>query len=90
IVAFSTVPLRIASLFGIIFSLIAFVMLIFVVMRKLLYGDPVAGWASQVCIILFTGGLQMIFLGIIGEYLSKTYMEVKARPQYFIKEKNIP
>lgn len=88
IVAFSTVPLRIASLFGIFFSIVAFVMLIFVVVRRLLYGDPVAGWASQVCIILFTGGLQMIFLGIIGEYLSRTYMEVKARPQYFIKEKN--
>lgn len=89
IVAFSTVPLRMASLFGVLFSFVAFAMLIFVVVRRLLFGDPVAGWASQVCIILFTGGLQMIFLGIIGEYLSRTYMEVKARPQYFIKEKKL-
>ena len=64
-------------------------MLIFIILRRLLFGDPVAGWTSQVCIFLITGGLQMIFLGIIGEYLSKTYMEVKARPQYFIKEKNL-
>lgn len=89
IVAFTTVPLRVASFFGLLCSLIAFVMLIFIILRRLLFGDPVAGWTSQVCIFLITGGLQMIFLGIIGEYLSKTYMEVKARPQYFIKEKNL-
>jgi glucosyltransferase len=88
IVAFSTAPLRFTSFFGMLFSLLAFGMLIFVILRRLLFGDPVAGWTSQVCIILLIGGLQMIFLGIIGEYLSRTYMEVKARPQYFIKEKN--
>ena len=64
------------------------VAMLFVIVRRLLFGDPVAGWASTVCIILFLGGLQLLCMGIIGQYLSKTYMEVKHRPHYIIAESN--
>ena len=87
IMAFSTVPLSIASFFGILFCLAAFIFMIFIFVRALIYGDPVAGWPSMVCIIAFIGGVQLLCLGIMGQYLSKLYMEVKNRPKYLVKER---
>lgn len=89
IIAFSTLPLRVASFFGMAFSGFAFLLLVLIVIRRLLFGDPVAGWASTMSVIILVSGLQMIFLGIMGEYLARTYMETKARPKYFVKKKNI-
>ncbi|MCI6374705.1 MAG: glycosyltransferase family 2 protein [Clostridiales bacterium] len=86
IVNFSQAPLSIASMAGLVFTLIAFLMILFIVVRKLIFGDPVAGWASTICIILFIGGVQLLCMGIIGQYLAKTYMEVKRRPHYIIAE----
>ena len=86
IIAFTVAPLRMATFMGILISLIAFCSLIFVVCRALIFGDPVSGWPSMVSIMLFLGGIQLLALGIIGEYLSKTYMEVKKRPNYIIKK----
>ena len=88
-VAFSTRPLIISAVVGILLSLIAVASLIFIMLRRLLCGDPVAGWASTVSFILFTGGLQMLFVGIVGIYLSKTYLETKKRPIYILAEDNI-
>lgn len=88
IVNFSQVPLSIAALCGLIFTIIAFVMIIFVIVRKLIFGDPVSGWASLVCIITFIGGIQLFCLGIIGQYLAKTYLEVKKRPHFIIADTN--
>ena len=88
IVNFSQAPLSIASFSGMIFTLIAFIMVLFVIVRKLIFGDPVAGWASTACIILFMGGLQLLCMGIMGQYLAKTYLEVKKRPHYIIAETN--
>ena len=87
IMAFSTVPLSIASFFGILFCLAAFIFMIFIFVRALIYADPVAGWPSMVCIISFIGGVQLLCLGIMGQYLSKLYMEVKNRPKYLVKER---
>lgn len=87
ITAFSTVPLLFASVMGVLFCVLAFVMIIFVIVRKLIFGDPVSGWASQVCIMLLIGGVQFFCTGILGQYLAKTYMEVKKRPIYLVKEK---
>lgn len=87
ILAFSTVPLLFASVMGVLFCALAFIMIIFVVVRKLIFGDPVSGWASQVCIMLLIGGVQFFCTGILGQYLAKTYMEVKKRPIYLVKEK---
>ena len=87
ITAFSTVPLLLASVMGVLFCALAFIMIIFVVVRKLIFGDPVSGWASQVCIMLLIGGVQFFCTGILGQYLAKTYMEVKRRPIYLVKEK---
>lgn len=89
IVNFSQVPLSIASWSGIGLTLVSFVMVLFVIIRKLLFGDPVAGWASLVCIITFIGGIQLFCMGIIGQYLAKTYMEVKKRPHFIISESNV-
>ncbi len=86
IMAFSTLPLQIASLLGLASCGIAFLSLVFVVVRKFLMGDPVAGWASLVCIIVFLGGLQLFFIGVLGGYLAKAYTETKRRPLYLIKE----
>ncbi len=88
IVNFSQAPLSIAAISGLLFTLIAFLMIIFVAVRKILFGDPVAGWASTVCIILFIGGIQLLCMGIIGQYLAKTYLEVKRRPHYIVSETN--
>ncbi len=86
IVAFSTVPLAIASILGILFCLIAFIMIIVIIIKTLTVGDPVAGWPSLICIILLVSGIQLFCMGIIGQYLSKTYLEVKKRPVYIVKE----
>ena len=88
LINFSQAPLTIASWSGILFTAAAFVMLVFIVVRKLLFGDPVAGWASTVCIIIFVGGVQMFCLGIMGQYLSKTYLETKRRPNFIVAETN--
>lgn len=86
IMAFSTVPLSMASFFGILFCLLAFIFMIFIFCRALIYGDPVAGWPSMVCIITFIGGVQLLCQGIMGQYMSKLYMEVKDRPKYLVKD----
>ena len=86
IVAFSTAPLMIASLMGVFFCVIAFLMIIFIIVRYLIFGDPVNGWPSMVCIILMTSGVQFFCVGILGQYMAKTYMEVKGRPIYIVKE----
>lgn len=85
---FSETPLRIASWFGIFLTVISFVFLVIIVIRKLLLGDPVAGWASTISIIIFMGGIQLFFLGILGQYLARVYTEVKERPLFFIKEQS--
>ena len=89
IVSFTTAPLSISTLLGIIFSIIAFILIIIVVLKNLLYSDPVQGWTSTICIILLLGGVQLFSIGILGKYLEKTYIEVKNRPVYLIKETNI-
>ena len=89
IINFSEFPLEVASGFGITMTIIAFVMLVFIIVRKLLFGDPVAGWASTMCVIIFIGGIQLLCLGIMGQYIGKTYMETKKRPQYIVARTNI-
>lgn len=84
--AFSTVPLTIASVAGVLFCLLAFIMIIVTIVRKLLFGDPTSGWPSLVCIIMMVSGVQLFCMGIVGQYLSKTYMEVKRRPIYLVRE----
>ena len=86
IAAFSTAPLMLASVMGVLFCIVAFLMIVFIIVRKLIFGDPVSGWPSLVCIILMTSGVQFFCTGILGQYLAKTYMEVKKRPIYLVKE----
>lgn len=86
IVAFSTTPLVFAALVGIIFCLIAVILIIVIITKTLIWGDPVGGWPSMVCIMFLVGGVQLFCTGIIGEYLSKTYLETKHRPIYIVKE----
>lgn len=86
IVAFSTIPLSIASFFGLFFCIVAFVGTVFIFIRALLFGDPVSGWPSIVCIVTLLGGIQLLCMGIMGMYLSKTYLECKNRPIYIAKE----
>ena len=88
IINFSQVPLSIASWGGIALTALSFVMIAFIVIRKLLFGDPVAGWPSLACIVTFIGGIQLFCLGIMGQYLAKTYLEVKKRPHFIIRETN--
>lgn len=88
ITSFSVAPLRLASVLGIIISTIAFVYLIFVIAKTLLFGDPVAGYPSMISIILFMGGIQLIVLGIIGEYVGRIFYESKRRPDYLVSEYN--
>ena len=89
IVAFSAAPLAIAAVTGITCFVLAFLFILFIIVRTLMFGDPVAGWPSLVCIILLVGGIQLLSIGILGEYLSKTYLEVKNRPIFICKESNI-
>lgn len=86
IVAFSTVPLSIASVMGILFCFVAFLIIIFIIVRTIMFGDPTSGWPSMVCIMFFIGGVQLLCVGIMGQYLSKAYLEVKRRPIYIISE----
>ncbi len=86
IMAFSTAPLAIASVFGLVFCVLAVVLIIVTIVRTLIFGDPTSGWPSMVCIISLLGGVQLLCIGIVGQYLSKTYMEVKQRPIYLVKE----
>jgi len=89
VVAFSTLPLQVSAVVGLITSAGAFSALALIVVRRLLFDEPVAGWASTVSIILFSGGVQLLFIGVLGLYLAKIYSEVKARPLYIIKETNL-
>ncbi len=90
IVNFSNVPITISSYLGLILTVISFLAIVFVVIRALVFGDPVAGWPSLACIITFLGGIQLFCMGIMGQYISKTYMEVKKRPHYIIRDSNCP
>lgn len=89
ILAFTTAPLVLASVIGIVLCLIAFVFIVFIVVRKICFNNSVDGWASMVCLISFLGGLQLFAIGVVGQYLAKMYLEVKNRPIYLIGETNI-
>ena len=89
IVGFSTAPLTIAATIGLLFCFIAFIMIIFIIVKTLIYGDPTSGWPSMACIVFLVSGVQLLCIGVIGEYLSKMYLEVKNRPIYIIKESNL-
>ena len=89
IIAFSTTPLVISAFIGIIFCLIAFILIVVIIVKTLIFGDQTSGWPSLVCIIFFVSGIQLFCVGIIGEYLAKAYLETKHRPIYIIKETNI-
>lgn len=86
IVAFSTAPLALASYLGVLFCFLAFVLIIFIIVRSFFWTDPTAGWQSTVCIISLVSGVQLLCMGIMGQYLAKTYLEVKNRPKYLVKE----
>lgn len=86
IIAFSTAPLAFASIMGVLFCVIAFVIIITIIVRSLFWQDPTTGWPSLVCIISMVSGVQLLCLGILGQYMSKTYLEVKHRPIYLVKE----
>lgn len=86
ITAFSTVPLVLAAIIGVLFCFIAFIMILVIILKTLIWGDPVSGWPSLACIIFLVGGVQLFCTGIIGQYLSKTYLETKKRPVYIVKE----
>lgn len=87
IISFTTVPLRISMVIGFLTAISTFLYMIWVVIKAMLYGDPVTGYPSMMAVILFLGSVQMLAIGVLGEYLSKTYMEVKNRPVYIIKNK---
>lgn len=89
LVAFTTTPLVLASFVGSLFCVISLGATVFFFVRKLLFGDPVDGWASTACIITFLGGIQLFFLGIFGQYMAKTYLEVKNRPLFLVAESNL-
>ena len=82
-------PSGYGGLLGIFFCLVAFLALCFIIVRTLMFGDPVSGWPSMTCIIIFIGGIQLFCIGILGEYLAKTYMETKHRPIFICKETNV-
>ncbi len=86
IVAFSTAPLVMASVFGVVMCLVAFGFIIVIIIRTLAFGDPTGGWPSMVCIILLVSGIQLLCMGILGQYLAKTYLETKNRPKYLVQE----
>lgn len=89
IIAFSTAPLAIASVLGLLFCIISFLMIIFIIVKTLIYGDPVPGYPSLICVIFLISGIQLFCLGVQGQYIAKTYLETKNRPIYLIKETNI-
>lgn len=87
IMAFSAAPLAFASIIGLFFTVVSFLAIIFIIIRTLLFGDPTSGWPSLACIIIFVSGIQLFCVGIVGQYVSKVYLEVKNRPIYVVKEK---
>lgn len=89
ILAFTTAPLVIASVLGILLCFLAFVFIVFIIVRKICFNNSVNGWASMVCIISLLGGLQLFAIGVVGQYLAKLYLEIKNRPIYLIGETNI-
>lgn len=88
IISFSTAPLSIAAILGVIICIISFIFILIIIFKTLYFGDPVSGWPSMMCILLFVSGVQLLCMGIIGQYLAKTYLETKKRPIYIINEKN--
>lgn len=86
ITGFSVAPLSLASVIGVLFCLLSFVMIGVIIVRTIIWGDPVSGWPSLVCIVFFVGGIQLLCTGIVGQYLSKTYLETKHRPIYILKD----
>ena len=88
IINFSDIPLKISSYLGLVLTVVSFIAIIAEIVRALVFGDPVAGWPSLVCIVTCIGGIQLFCMGIMGQYIAKTYMEVKRRPHYIIKESN--
>ena len=88
ITAFSTKPLIMSAILGFLFCLVSFAMIIFIIIKTLVYGDPVNGWPSTACIIFFVSGIQLFCMGIVGQYLSKTYLETKKRPIYIVRDSN--
>ena len=88
IIAFSVMPLQISSILGVLLSFISIIFIVVIIVRTLIFGDPVSGWPSMMCVIILLGGLQLLAIGVLGQYLSKTYLETKKRPIYIIKEKN--
>jgi len=88
ITAFSTAPLALASFVGIILFIISVVMIIVIIVKTLIWGDPVAGWPALACIIFFVSGIQLLCTGIAGQYIAKSYMEIKSRPIYIVRETN--
>ena len=88
IVNFSNAPLNLATWMGLLFSFIAFLYLVFIIIKFAIYGDPVQGWATTICVILIIGGIQLFSIGVMGQYIGKTYMEVKDRPHYIISKTN--
>lgn len=86
ICAFSTVPLVVSAVIGVVFCIISFIMILIIIIKTLVFGDPVSGWPSMVCIMFMISGIQLLVMGIMGEYLAKTYLETKERPIYIIKE----
>lgn len=88
IINFSQTPLNISSWFGILMTIVSFIALLFIVIRRIVFGDAVQGWASIVCIVIFVGGVQLLCLGIMGQYIAKMYMETKNRPHYIIAKTN--
>lgn len=89
IVGFSTAPLTMAAIMGMLFCLIAFIIIIVIIVKTLIFGDPTSGWPSLACIIFMVGGIQLLCLGVIGQYLAKVYLEVKNRPIYIVRESNV-
>lgn len=89
IINFSQAPLSVASWFGMFMTVLSFIFIAFIVVRKLIFGDPVTGWASLVCIITLIGGIQLFCMGVMGQYIAKTYLEVKNRPHYIISKSNM-
>lgn len=87
IMGFSTAPLGMASILGIFFTFVAFIAIVFIIVRTMIFGDPTNGWPSLACIIIFMGGIQLFCVGVLGQYLSKVYLEVKNRPIYIVKER---
>ena len=88
IVAFSTAPLAIASVIGFVLCLLALIFVCIIIAKTLIWGDPVGGYPSTICVIMFIGGIQLFCIGILGQYLAKTYLETKDRPIYIVKEEN--